>query len=669
MADIGFILLVLALLASAYSAAAFVLGVKGRQRALVESGRNGLLAACGLLSLSVVVMLTALLSHDFTITYVVNYSSRSMSVPYLLSALWAGNTGSLLFWAWLLSIFAVIAVLRQWRRNPGLVPHAGVIIMITQAFFILLLIFAANPFEKMPMDAVDGYGLNPLLQNPGMIIHPPLLLGGYVALTIPFAFGMAALLTGRLGDRWLTVVRGWSVLAWVLLGIGNIVGAWWAYVELGWGGYWAWDPVENAGLLPMLPLTAFLHSSIMQRRTGIFKKWSVALIATAFNLSILGTFLTRSGILAEGGLSVHSFPDTGMGQFFLVFLAISVIGSVALIYRRRADLQSEANIESPVSREGSFLLTNWVFAVITFTILLGTIYPLLSGIFDGRRIALGAEYFNKVASLPFLLVILLIAVCAFIGWKRATFARLGRDFLWAGVATVAIGVIMFVLGVQHWYALISLMVTVFALLVVLKRWFTEVQTRHRAKGTDYLTAFGQLIVGNGARYGGYLVHIGMILLTLGVIGSSFYIVKHEDVTLALGETFTINNYQLTYRNIDSEELADRVIVRAEFDVYRDGRLIGQLGPEKNLHTGLEEQWVSEVAYRSNLLEDLYIILLEWKDDGTGFFTIQVSPMINWMWIGGGIILIGGLVALWPRKEKSRVPSRVAAGEQVAGRAR
>lgn len=668
MADIGYILLVLALLASAYSGITFVLGARTRQRALVETGRNGLATAFGLLSLAVIILVNALLSHDFSLAYVVDYSSRSMPFVYLLTALWAGNTGSLLFWAWLLAAMSLLAVLRQWRRNPVLVPYAAAVMMATQVFFILLLVFAANPFEKVAVPPPDGWGLNPLLQNPGMIVHPPLLLGGYAILTIPFGFAVAALITGRLGDRWLTVVRSWTVVGWLLLGVGNVVGAWWAYVELGWGGYWAWDPVENAGLMPMLPLTAFLHSSIMQRRKGLFKTWGMALLAAAFNLCILGTFLTRSGVLSVGDLSVHSFPDTGMGLFFLAFLAITVLGSAGLIVYRRQSLQGEHAMETPVSREGSFLLTNVLLSAITFTILLGTVFPLLVIALGGRPIALGAEYYNKVASLPFLAVLLLIAVCAFIGWRRASWGRLGRDFLVPAFASLGAGVIMFALGIRQWYALVSLLVTIFVLVAVLKRWLSEVGARHRARGIGYLRSFGQLVAANGPRYGGYLVHVGIVVMVLGIIGSSFYITEQEEVPLAPGETVSINGYSLTYRGLSTEEKADRVINRADIDVYRDGSFIGTLEPEQNRHTGREEQRVTEVAIRSNLVEDLYVLLLGWNEDGTAFFTIQVSPLVNWIWIGGGLFLAGGVLALWPRGEPAPAVGRNRGKRrQLAGR--
>ena len=327
MADIGYIALFLALATSIYSAITYIIGVKKKHQALIESARNGLLATCGLVSVSVAVLLYAILSHNFQIEYVASYTSRDTPLAYLISALWAGNAGSLLFWAWLLSLFAMMVVLQNRNKNRGLVPYASSIIMLTEAFFLILLISVSNPFHELGFVPAEGMGLNPLLENPGMIIHPPLLLAGYVGFTVPFAFAIAALLTVKFGDEWIITIRRWTLLAWLLLGFGNLLGAWWAYVELGWGGYWAWDPVENAGLMPWLVATAFLHSIMIQRRKGMLKIWNMVLIILTFNLAIFGTFLTRSGILS----SVHSFGDTNMGPFFLVFMGIALFGSLGLL--------------------------------------------------------------------------------------------------------------------------------------------------------------------------------------------------------------------------------------------------------------------------------------------------------------------------------------------------
>ncbi|MFC2003917.1 heme lyase CcmF/NrfE family subunit, partial [Chloroflexota bacterium] len=392
MADIGYIALLLALVAAIYSAIAFVFGARGRPPEVRDSARNSLLAVFGLVSISVATLVHALVTHNFQIEYVASYSSHDTSLPYLISGLWAGNAGSLLFWAWLLSLLATIVALQKRDRSRELVSYASTIIMATEAFFLVLLLFVSNPFHKLAFAPVEGMGLNPMLENPGMIIHPPAVLAGYVGFTIPFAFAIAALLTRRLGDEWIVAVRRWTLLAWLLLGIGNIIGAWWAYVELGWGGYWAWDPVENAGLMPWLVATAFLHSAMMQRRRGMLKVWNMVLIIMTFSLSIFGTFLTRSGILS----SVHTFSESSLGPFFLVFIGATIIGSMGLVYYRSEGLKSEGEMESLVSRESTFLLNNLLLVGAVFAILLGTIFPLISQVVRGVKIGVGAPFFNQI---------------------------------------------------------------------------------------------------------------------------------------------------------------------------------------------------------------------------------------------------------------------------------
>ena len=646
MADIGSVLLALALVASAYSVVAFVVGERRKHRALVESARNSLLVTCGLVTLSVAMLLAALLTHDFGIDYVASYSSRSMSLPYLVSALWAGNDGSLLFWAWLLSVFSAVVVLRMWRSNRHLVAYASAVTMVTLAFFIVLLVFVSSPFEKLAVAPADGVGLNPLLENPGMVVHPPLLLAGYVGLTMPFALAIAALATGRLDERWLAAVRGWAVLSWLFLGVGNVIGAWWAYVELGWGGYWAWDPVENAGLMPMLVITAFLHSSVAQRRRAIFRVWNVALVTIAFNLAIFGTFLTRSGVLS----SVHTFASTGLGSFFVVFLVLSLVGSVGLICYRRNALRGEATVESLVSREGTFLLTNVLFVGATALILLGTMFPMLSEVFGGTRIELDASYFNRVAGPLFLAILLLVGICSFTRWRQTSARRFFTSFVWPLAAALVVAVGLVVAGVGQWYALAGFVLCSFVLVAIGLRWLREVRARRSVWGEGYVAAFAGLVGLNPGRYGGYIVHAGLVILAVGVIGSSFYDVEKEAV-VEQGESMAIGKYVLTYDGIVQYETADRSVVRAAVSVRNGDKLVGRLTPEKHYHRSYQQP-VTEVAIRSTLVEDLYLVLIGWDEDGTAAFKVLVNPVVSWIWVGGTILLVGGVIALWPRRRKT-----------------
>jgi len=650
MTNIGYLALILALIASIYSAIAFIPG--RRHPALAHSARSSLLAACGLVSISVAVLTYALLTHNFQIEYVYSYTSRDLSLAYLLSALWAGNDGSLLLWVWLLSLFAVVVVLQKRDIGRELVPYASSIIMVTQTFFLILLLSVANPFQQLPLIPADGRGLNPLLENPGMILHPPLLLAGYVGFTIPFAFAMAALLTRRLGDEWLRAIRRWTLLAWLFLGVGIIIGAWWAYVELGWGGYWVWDPVENASLMPWLVATAFLHSTIMQRRRGMLKIWNMVLIILTFSLTIFGTFLTRSGVLS----SVHAFSESTLGPFFLTFIGITIFGSLGLLYYRSEELKGEAEMESLVSRESTFLLNNLLLVGAAFAIFLGTVFPIISETIRGVKVSVGPPFFNQVNGPIFLALILLTGICALIGWRRISVKNLIRKFLWPLVAALIVVIVLFFSGVREWYALIAFPVCGFVLSTILYNWFQETRARRRMRTENYLKAFRGLIVANRPRYGGYIVHIAIILIAMGVIGSSFYEIEKEAI-LTPGESMSIKNYTLTYENMSYYETQSKLVVTATLSVYNRGKLIGKVTPQKYFHRSYE-QGVTEVAIRTTLGEDLYVILIGWDEVGTTAFKVLVNPLVNWIWIGGGVFVLGGLIAFWPDSPaRARSPER------------
>ncbi len=645
MADIGYIALFLALITAVYAATAFIIGTKRKNLALTQSAGNSLLAICGLVSIAVAILLYALVSHNFRIEYVAAYTSRDMSLTYLISAFWAGNDGSLLFWSWLLSILTIIVV-RQ-RRDVGkeLVPYAVAILTITQAFFLFLMITEANPFHKLSFTPADGRGLNPLLENPGMLFHPPSLLTGYVGLSIPFAFAMAALLTGRLGDEWIVTVRRWTLLAWLSLGIGNLIGAWWAYVELGWGGYWAWDPVESASFMPWLTATAFLHSIMMQRRRGILKIWNMVLVTLTFSLSIFGTFLTRSGILT----SVHTFGESGLGPFFAAFILIALFGSLGLVFYRSEALKSEAEMESFVSRESTFLLNNLLLVGVAFATFLGTVFPVLSEAVRGVKISVGPPFFNQVNGPILLAVILLAGICTLIGWRRASVRNLMRNFLWPLVAAVVLGIILFIVGVREKYALLVFPACGFVAFTIFSEWLRGSQARHHMKSENYLKAFWNLIGANRPRYGGYIVHLGIVLMAIGVAGSSLYGAESE-ATIKTGESMSIRNYTLNYDNIDTYETESKQITTTTLSVFKNGKQIGQLFPEKILHRSYDQP-VTEVAIRTNLREDLYIILVSWSDDGSTVFKVLVNPLVSWIWIGGLFVVAGGLVAFWPESRK------------------
>ncbi|MFH1169672.1 MAG: heme lyase CcmF/NrfE family subunit [Chloroflexota bacterium] len=651
MADIGNIALFLAMVAAVYAAIAFIFGKRNRHPALLQSARNSLFAVCGLVTLSAGIILFALFTHNFQLEYVASYSSREMSAAYLLSALWAGNSGSLLLWAWILSIAAAVAMLQKRDNGRELVPYAAAVMMVTQAFFLILLLWVSSPFQKVPFPPADGMGLNPLLENAGMIVHPPTLLAGYVLFTVPFAFAVAALLTRRLGDEWLTTAKKWALLAWLCLGVGNVIGAWWAYVELGWGGYWAWDPVENAGLMPWLVATAFLHSIMMQRRRGMLKVWNMLLIILTFNLAIFGTFLTRSGIIA----SVHTFGESALGPFFLTFIAISLLGPLALLFRRSEDLKSEAEMESLVSRESAFLLNNLLLVGAAFAVFLGTVFPVITEVLQGVKITVGPAFFNQVNAPIFLAVILLAGVCTLIGWRRASMVNLTRQFLWPFVVALILLAALIIAGIREAYAFIAFPVCAFVISSILYEWFRGTRARHRTRHENYLKAFWTLLGANRSRYGGYIIHIAIILITIGVVGSSLYS-SEKDATLKAGESMTIGKYTLTYDKIDQSQTQSKTVVVATLSVYNHGTLIGRLNPEKYLQKNFD-QAVTEVAIRSTPLEDLYVILVGWDDAGNTTFKVLINPLVSWIWFGGAALLLGGLIAFWPERRKLPTAAR------------
>jgi cytochrome c-type biogenesis protein CcmF len=654
MAEIGYIALVLAFVACLYSIAAYLFGSRGNHPRVLDSAKRSVLAAAALFTVSAVTLIIALISHQFQIESVYRYTSSDMTLPYLISALWAGNAGSLLFWGWIISLSAAVVVLRKRKQGRELMPYASMIVMVVQAFFLILLIFAQNPFHKLASVPIEGTGLNPLLENPGMIFHPPVLLAGYAVFVVPFAFAIAALITRRLNTDWLSAVKRWALTGWLLLGVGNLIGAWWAYAELGWGGYWSWDPVENAGLMPWLVATAFIHSIMIQKRKGVLKLWSMVLIITTFILTIFGTFITRSDILS----SVHTFGETAVGPFFLVFLIIASVGSLALLIYRRKDLKDDAEVGTLFSREGAFLLNNILLFGAAFVVFWGTIFPTISEAISGTRISVNASYFNQVA-IPFLLAIVLLSgICILITWRQLPVKKLRLNILWSLIAALVVVIVLVAFGMRHWYALLIYFICTFAISALFSQWFREVTALSRTKAISWFKACWGLFAANRSRYGGFIVHIAIVIIAIGVVGSSLFDVEVE-AELLPGESMTINDYTITFDSLIPEGSGtSKMIISAELDVYKGDTFIGNMFPQVIFHTSFEQP-VSEVAIRSTLTEDLYLILASWETItlADGSQTIRaglaalVNPLVIWIWIGGGIFLCGGLIAFWPGRRE------------------
>ncbi len=649
MADFGLISLFLALAASIYSAGAYIFGARGKSQYITDSARLGLFISLGFVCLSTLILLIALLTHNFQIEYVYSHTSLDMPFAYVFSALWAGNTGSLLFLALVLALFSLAIGWKKRDKADTSNLYAASIVMLVQVFLLILLVSKSNPFATLDFIPPDGRGINPLLENPGMIFHPPLLLAGYIGLAVPFALAIGTLLAGTADNNWLVPARKWTILSWLLLGIGNLTGAWWAYVELGWGGYWAWDPVENVGLLPWLVATAFIHSIIMQGRRGIFKRWNIALIIITFNLAIFGTFVNRSGIL----VSVHDFNEPSVIPFFVTFLIISFIGSLILLYYRKDTLKSNTEIENLVSREGTFWVNNILFLGSAVIIFFGTVFPALSEAFGSTRIELNEVFFNRVNGPVFLAIILLAGICAFIGWQKSSVRDLIRKFLWPGTGAVIMGLILLITGMRQWYAVVGFVLCGFVMLSIIFEWFRETRVRRKSRAENYLKAFWGFLINHRSRYCGYIIHISIIFIAIGVIGSSFFAAE-KDFVLSPGEEADIGNYTIVYDSIENDETVSRITTRANMSLYRGDRLVQKLVPERFLHRSYEGA-VTEVAIRSTAIEDVYVIL---ADNAGTTFKILINPLVMWIWVGGFLHTFGGLLAFWPGKTETKEPKKV-----------
>ncbi|MEJ2050998.1 MAG: heme lyase CcmF/NrfE family subunit, partial [Calditrichota bacterium] len=533
----GYHLLQLTLTVSIFTVIVSVFGFRKSREDFLASSRRGVILTFGLLSFTAAILVYALLSHDFRVEYVASYTSSTLSPFYSLSAFWAGQKGSLLFWAWILSGFSALVLYQNREKNQYLMPYVIATLMTIEAFFLLLMLFAENPFETLAFTPADGNGLNPLLQNPGMVMHPPTLYLGYIGFSIPFAFAVAALLTRRLDSQWITTTRKWTIVAWFFLTLGNLFGMKWAYVELGWGGFWAWDPVENASFLPWLTGTAFLHSVMIQERRGMLKVWNVSLVVITFLLTILGTFLTRSGIIS----SVHSFGKSAVGPFFLWGILAATGFALWLILTRLPDLKSEHQLDSLLSRESSFLLNNLLLLGAAFAVLWGTLFPMISEAVTGAKVTVGAPFFNQVGTPIFLALLLLTGICPLIAWRKATGKNFRRNFLWPMTFSLAGGVLFLILGLRNIYIWMSFVFALFVVYSVGMEFWKGVHTRIRTGRRTLLQALGSLFRTNQRRYGGYVVHLGLIMVFVGITGSVGFKTEQK-IQLEQGQSKTVKNY-------------------------------------------------------------------------------------------------------------------------------
>ncbi len=662
MPELGRAALVVCFGLALYAVAGGFLGAYRRDRRLSLSAQNALVGSFLAAAVAVGVLLRALVASDFSFTYVSAFTSRELPLTYKLTALWGGQEGSLLLWLLILTGYGAAAVLLDRKAGRDLIVWVVPVLGVVAAFFSMLVVFVASPFHTQLAPA-DGRGLNTSLQSPYMQAHPPMLYLGYVGLTVPFAFAIGALLSGRTDERWIVATRRWTLAAWMFLGIGQLLGAKWAYEEVGWGGYYAWDPVENAALMPWLASTAFLHSVMVQEKKGMLKVWNMLLVLLAFSLSLYGTFLTRSGVLN----SIHSFTESSIGPWFLGFICFVVVASLVLLFRRLPLLRSKTKLESLVSREATFLYNNLLLVAFCLTILWGVNYPILRQAIGGEAVTVGRpwyDFFLRAFGLPLLL---LMGIGPLVAWRRASLRSLGKTFLWPFAAAVVGGIGLLAAGAGSSIpGLVAYTFSIFVAATIVLEFVRGTAARRTLARESVPQAFLSLVARNRRRYGGYVVHAAIVMLAIGVAGSSAYDTSRS-ARLAPGQSLKLRNYTLVYRGTTTSQSQNAIEKRATIDVLSGGRRIATMHPGKNDYP-VEQQVSNEVSIRSDWLtgEDLFLITEQINGNGTIDFKAIINPLVNLIWLAGFVFLTGSLVALWPdAREERRLAVRYAGVPQEA----
>ncbi len=672
--DLGYFTLLISFGLAIYAAGAAVYGAQSKRSQFIESARNAALLIFPLLTLAALIVVYALVTLDFSLAYVADVSSQAMSPFLRVTALWGGQQGSILFWGWIMSGFTAVVMIRKWQRDRELMPYVIFVALGTLGFFVGLSLFVSNPFDRlwhdpatgdiltavfqpagsMPFAPEDGQGLNPLLRHFGMIGHPPTTYIGFTGFVIPFAFAIAALITGKAGeDEWIRTTRRWTLVAWLFLSIGLVLGGRWAYDVLGWGGYWGWDPIENAMLMPWLTGTAFLHSVMMQEKRGMLKRWNIVLIILTYSLSIFGTFITRTGVIS----SVHAFSKSALGPAFLIFVAATFLGSLLLLFIRLNTLKAEHALDSLLSRESAFALQNLLFLGVTFAVFWGTTFPMISELVTGTKITVGPPFYKQVTGPLFAALVLLMGIAPLFAWRKQAAAKLGRTLLIPFAGSIALTAAAAVLHwPQHPYppAFLGLWLVAFVASATLLEFWRGARARMESQSENFLLALGRLLSRNRRRYGGYIIHLGVIMIALGVVGDEFFKAETQG-TVSAGQSLTVENYTLTFDNLRQYPGSDgREIVEATAKLYRDGEFITTLQPRRDYFT-VQQQPVTVPAVYSTPGEDVYVLLVGWEEIGlkASTFKIYVNPLINWVWAGGLTFIAGTLIAAWSSLEEKR----------------
>jgi cytochrome c-type biogenesis protein CcmF len=644
--EIGTGVLLVALILAVYGAVVAAVGGRRGRPALVQSAQHAALGVFALLTAALLLLTYAFLTFDFSVRYVANNTNLGTPFYYRITAVWGALEGSLVLWAWMLGLYTLLVVLRHRTTARELYPWVLAVMLSVLAFFVLVMTVPAPVFTRLAPVPADGRGLNPLLEDSGMITHPVALYLGFTGFTVPFAFAVAALVAGRVGDFWITTTRRWTIVAWYFLSLGLLIGGWWSYHVLGWGGYWAWDPVENAAFMPWLTATALLHSVMVQERRRMLRLWNLALVVLTFALTLFGTFLTRSGVIA----SVHAFTQGTIGVFFLAFLAVVVLVALGLIAWRWDSLGAQGELDSVISRESAFLLNNVMLVAATFTVFFGTVFPLLSEAVRGVKVSVGAPFFNQVNVPLFLSLIFLMGVGPLIAWRRASLENLKRNFLGPVLVGVASAALLRLLGVGSVLVAVSLALTLFVAACIAVDLFRATRAR-RAMGERTLPALGGLLLRHNRRYGGFVVHLAVLVVAVGVTGSQTWSV-HTETTLKRGEQAELAGYRIRFDGLRESQESNHGKVTGTFTVV-NGKAAGTvLEPAKKFYPQ-EQSPIAYVDYRLGFIDDIYLVLGDFARDGTSVTVkIQVNRMVSWIWLGGVVLTLGTVLSVLPERRKA-----------------
>lgn len=670
MADLGNFILILLFPLSVFAMGSALLAGITKRHSLLKAAQRASYATFAVATLAIIALEVLLLRSDFTIEYVASNTNTALPVFYKIVALWAGHSGSLLLWTWIVTICAALVVYQNRNKNYEFMPWVIFVMMATTSFFGFMNTFISNPFATLFQETAggnvaftpaDGRGLNPLLQHPAMIIHPPVLYIGYVGTVVPFAFAIAALVTGKLGSAWIKTTRRWALVAWGFLSAGILLGAKWAYVELGWGGYWAWDPVENASLMPWLTGTAYLHSVMIQERKGMLKIWNMALVIATYLLAIFGTFLTRSGIVS----SVHAFASSGLGPAFASFLLVGLIASTVLIIWRRKELRSDEELDSIVSRESGFLFNNLLFLLATVAVMWGTMFPVLSEAFTGEQITVGPPWFNTIMIPLGLAILLLTGIGPLLAWRHTSAESLKKSFGMPFLGSIVLSALMLLLGVRDGWAIGSFAIGFFVTWTIVVEFLKGAQIRMKNAGEPFFTAIYKLTMKNTRRYGGYLIHAGIVVIFAGITGAAFNTEIRAEV--GKGDTFALGPYSFTVEDMHSGGNANYTFDHVDLRIEKDGKFLDLAKPERRYYIA-SDQPSTEVEMWTSLREDLYMVHSGPTSAGDKVvLQIYRNPLVAWIWIGSLIMIFGTILAMIPNMREKHIPTpkKVAEKAEVA----